>query len=132
MLKPEIVRVVHRFADLEDDFGALGELQRRCDPSQLEAVDELHDDHGWFAIDSALVDLDDPPIAEQRERFRLTKESGDRSVQPLLTVGAQDLGGDDSIEVQVTELVDFAHPARAETLDRLEPLERGKAGRVAG
>ena len=74
MLQAERVRVVDRLADLGEDPGALRGLERASEPSELEALDVLHDEDRRVRLEPDLVDLDDAPIAEQRERACLAEE----------------------------------------------------------
>ena len=54
--RPERVRVMDRLADLDHDPRPLRELERRPDASELEAVDELHDDDGRARVRPELED----------------------------------------------------------------------------
>ena len=83
---------------LEQDAGALRELERRPDASQLEPVDELHDDDGRVGVEAALEDLDDAPIGEERERAGFAQEPVDARGLPPCAIAAHDLGGDDPVQ----------------------------------
>src|SRR4029453_301605 len=123
MLQPELVGVMNRFANLEKNLRALGELERWPDPSQFEAVNELHDDDGGVPIDAALVDLNDPAVGEEGKGLGFVQEAVDRRVHAALTIGPQHLARDDAIEFQIAQFEDLAHATGADAFDRLEAVE---------
>ncbi len=77
MLQAERVGVVERVADLDEDAGALRELERRPDPSELEPVDVLHDDDRRVRVAPELEDADDAAIGEERHRACFLQELAD-------------------------------------------------------
>ena len=131
VLHAHAVRVLERLAHLLDDARALRELERRPELAQLEAVDELHDEHGRRRSLAEFVDLHDARIGKQRQRAGLGEEVGEaRGHAP---VAAQHLRRHDPVELQVAQLVDLAHAAGAQSLDRAEALEqRQRRGRRVG
>jgi hypothetical protein len=124
VLDAERVRMMDGLADFRQHSGALRELQGGPDPPELETLDVLHHDHGRIA-GPELEDPHDPPVGEERECARLTQELGDSRHPP---VAPDDLPGDDAIELEVAQLVDLAHAAAAEALDRLEAGDLRHAG----
>ena len=77
MLQPERVGVLEGAADVDEHAGALRELERRPDPSELEPVDVLHDDDRRIGVGPELEDADDPAIGKERHRARLAQELAD-------------------------------------------------------
>ncbi len=122
VLDAESMRVMDRVAHLSEDAGALRELERRADPSELEPLDVLHHDEGGIPL-AELEDADDAPVGEEGHRPRFLEEPGDAGQAPI---AADDLAGHDPIEREVLELVDLAHAAAAEALDGLEAVEHGQ------
>src|SRR5215210_1393755 len=113
--------MMHRFADLDENPGALAEFERAADPTELESLDQFHDDEGLRRIESALVDLHDPAIGEQRERPGLADEFANALAGSA--TGADHLAGDHPVQRDVPQSVDVPLTARAEPVDRLEAIE---------
>ena len=130
MLESERVGVLEGAADVDEDAGALRELERRTDPSELESLDVLHDDDRRIAIRPELEDADDPAIGKERHRARLAQELANAGGRAR--IAPDDLAGDDPVERQVPQLEDLTHAARAEPFDRLEAgkLREGGVGRL--
>src|SRR5688500_17625708 len=111
--------MLDRITDFRDDARPLRELERRTQPPDLETLDLLH--HAQSRIARAeLEEADDAAVGEEGHGARFVQELRQAGAA---TVATNDLSGDDSIELQIPELVHLAHAAGADALDRLEPLE---------
>ena len=121
MLQPERVGVLEGAADVDEHAGALRELERRPDPSELEPVDVLHDDDRRIGVGPELEDADDPAVGKERHRAGFAQELADAGRRRR--IAPDDLAGDDPVERQIPQLEDLAHAARAEPFDGLKALE---------
>jgi len=125
------VRVSDGEADLVDHAGALPELQRWPDPSELEALDVLHDEDRRAAVRPELEQPDDAPIREEGKGAGFAEKAAEG--RRHCRVRANDFRGHEAIEAKVAQLEHFAHAAGADPFDGVEAVEdrqRGVARRV--